>query len=705
MSLTTAMARLACALGCAALALAACRPRAVRLPDAEDARAAAGPAEGAARLPLLPYPQRVALAGGMLTLPRTLACHLADWTLRPLVGVLDGEYGMLVGGRVVEAPTAAGAPCHLDVDPALGEQGYRLAVDSIVRLTGGSYQGVAMGSVTLLQMLAPAPAGGGTVPRVAIEDRPGVPFRALLVDLGRKWHEVSVLEQLVELARWYKVNYVQLHLTDDPLFTFPTRAYPELPTPGKHYSEAELRRLDEFARARGVVLIPELEVPGHASLMVSRRPDLFGFAGVSEWRGTINMGREAAYAAIDTIVGEIASVFRASPFVHIGGDEASLEGLAADPDVRRYMAARGLADVDELYRHFLVRMNEIVKRHGKRTIVWEGFHREGRIEIPRDVLVMAWETVYQLPQDLLAGGYTIVNASWKPLYVVNQRKWPVDYIYGTWNLYRWENWVPRMPSYTPIQLDSTPRVIGAMMCAWEQPQHMELPSLRRRLAAMSERTWNAAVRPERPFAWFARTLARTDSSLQAVLSPVTIEARGLRFPALDEGHYGEEYWFDDTLAVALAADPSLVVRYTLDGTPPTAESPRYARPIAVAATTHLRARAFTPASEPVGYDRWHEYQLHPLRAEVAGELRAPLSTLWEPLENAAQFDRSVTVRLSSARRGTIRYTLDGSPPSAMAAAYRTPIVIADSAAVRARLFGAAGEPVGQEWAQRFQRAK
>ncbi|HWJ23859.1 MAG TPA: family 20 glycosylhydrolase, partial [Gemmatimonadaceae bacterium] len=276
-----------------ALALASCR---APLP-----RATGGDA-GATAVPVLPAPQRVALTGGALRLPATLPCHAADTSLRPLVAVLDGEYHMLAGGHVVEASASAAAPCRLALDPTLGEQTYRLAVDSTVRITGGSYQAVAMGSVTLLQMLERRTGGGATVPRGTIADEPSAPFRALLVDLGRQWHDVSGLEQLVELARWYKIGYLQLHLTDDQIFTFPTRAYPELPSPGQHYSVAELRRLDEFARARGVAVIPEFEIPGHASLMVSRRRDVFGYAGDTSWRATINMGRESAYAAVDSII-------------------------------------------------------------------------------------------------------------------------------------------------------------------------------------------------------------------------------------------------------------------------------------------------------------------------------------------------------------------------------------------------------------------
>jgi hypothetical protein len=253
-------------------------------------------------------------------------------------------------------------------------------------------------------------------------------------------------------------------------------------------------------------------------------------------------------------------------------------------------------------------------------------------------------------------------------------------------------------------------VIGSMMCAWEQEQQDELPSLRHRLPAMSERVWNATVRPERPYAAFARALERTDAGLQALITPVTIDARGLRFPGLRDGHYGEPDWFGDTLVVRLgvaptAPRPGLVVRYTLDGRAPTAASPAYERPVVLAATTHLRARAFTAAGDPVGHDVWHEYELHPLRAEVRGGLRVPLDSLWERFGDGAPFAGRVTVRLTSDRGGTIRYTLDGSEPAAASPAYTAPLALDSTATVRARLFGRDGRGAGAEWALKFERVE
>jgi hexosaminidase len=468
-------------------------------------------------LAVIPAPRSTRLSGEWISLPARLHCFVDDAVLEPLLPLLNVEYGRLTRGQVVGEQERRKAHLRLVVDPRLADEAYRLEIGEVVSVTGGSYRAVAMGSVTLLQALQRQ--GEGTILAAGqVEDYPLASYRGLVVDVARQWHDIALLEQLVQLCRWYKINYLQLHLTDDESFTFPSTAYPCLPTPGRHYRREQLRALDEYARVRGVALVPELEMPGHAGQFVRRLPELFGVAGAAE-QNTLNMGREEVYHALNRIIGEMATLFPTAPYFHIGGDEAQLGHLAGDPDVQHYLATHQIETLSGLYRHFIVRTSQMVRKHGKQPIVWEGFYKEGEGEIPRDIIVMAWETLYQLPQDLLAAGYPVINVSWKPLYVVNERKWPVETIYQKWNLYRWENWLQSAPSYHPIQLEPTSQVLGASLASWDQPPAQELPSLRRRLAALSERTWNASLQPRYPTAAFLQVLDRQDRALQQVLEP------------------------------------------------------------------------------------------------------------------------------------------------------------------------------------------
>ena len=173
------------------------------------------------------------------------------------------------------------------------------------------------------------------------------------------------------------------------------------------------------------------------------------------------------------------------------------------------MTKYGLDDARDLFLRFIVKMHESVKKHGRKTLMWESFPGDGsrKVKIPKEIIVFAWETAYQLPQDLLENGYTIINASWKPLYVTPGALWGPETIYD-WNLYRWENWVRRAPSFTPIQLEETDRVVGAQMCSWEMHERDQIPDLRKRLPAFSERIWNPEWK--RGYGDFRERLEETD---------------------------------------------------------------------------------------------------------------------------------------------------------------------------------------------------
>jgi hypothetical protein len=263
--------------------------------------------------------------------------------------------------------------------------------------------------------------------------------------------------------------------------------------------------------------------------------------------------------------------------------------------------------------------------------------------------------------------------------------------------------VDGMPSLVPIQVSPTQQVIGASMESWEQPQHIVLPSLRRRLPAMVERTWNASLSPEQSLSAFQSALEQTDLKLQRLLTPMKLSVRGLRFPDSPDGHYNEPYWFADRLAISIDTQRGQIVRYTLDGSSPTSASPQFGEPIVLTDSTAFRAQAFAGNGKPIGYGVWNVYELHPLDAEVAGNLLVPLSTLWEKVSSSAPFTGTLSIRLTTHRAGTIRYSLDGSHPNASSPKYVEPIRLDRTTRLRAQLFEH-DRAIGKPWEQDFEKA-
>ena len=470
-------------------------------------------AAAAADLTIIPTPQKIKHQTGVLTLTPQSQIVVAEFQLIPLAKLIAEEIQQLTSLRLKTAVAAPRAgDIALKVNPAIRGEEHTIDVGDTATVEAGNTNAIVFGTATLLQSMTKN-ADGVTIPQMVVRDKPAVEYRGLMLDCARNWHSIKTLKQMVVLCRWYKIRYLHLHLNDDQSFTFPSKAFPKLATRGRHYSLVELRDLEAYASLRGVTIVPELETPGHATAMTTAMPELF-MPG-SKQPQAICVGREKVYAALDTLVGEMCSVFRSTPYFHIGGDEVNYAAWNNCKETKEYMAAKNLDNPMELYRHFLVRMNEIVKRHGKKTIVWEGFHKDGKTQIPRDIVVMAFECKYNLPPDLIADGYQVINTAWQPLYVTNSKAWSPEAIYK-WNVHRWENWWDQSKAFpNGIDVAPTPLVLGAQMCAWEQPESAELPSVRERLASMSERTWNPAA--GRAYADFAGRLRATDAKLSRLL--------------------------------------------------------------------------------------------------------------------------------------------------------------------------------------------
>lgn len=643
--------------------------------------------------PIIPQPAKIAKNEGVkLDLKRGFDFQTKGDNFQVLIDVFQTNFWLLTDldpTATVDDPIAI----ELGLDKKLSAETYQLSIDDRVTIKGGSYEAIAMATTSLLQLIGE----DLTWPGVEIRDQPDSDYRALMLDLARAWHDIPTLEQMITLCSWYKIRYLHLHLTDDQSFTIPSDYFPQLPTPNRHYTKEQIAHLNEYAHARGVVLIPEIDVPGHASPFIKAMPERFGLADVSTNSYTLNMGKEGVYTALDSLIEELAALFPASPYIHIGSDEVNPNGMAEDPAVQAYLAEKKLESIEDLYRHFIIRLHESVKKQGKQTVVWEGFGPAGTVDMPKDIIVMAWETSHYRPGALLEDGFTIINASFKPLYVVNNRRWPVQYIYEDWHKYKWENWDSNVdPSFPGIIVKPNEKVIGGSMLAWEQRQHKQLPSLRHRLAAMSERLWQ-----NDPGAWsnFSQRLAHTDQQLERLLHPFTVKTSGRLFPGTDDSNFTEHLWFDSILQVQLTPTLSNIqIHYTLDGSPPTPADALWNKNLALDKNTDFRAQAFLANGTAVGHTLIRDYRLHPI-SYLADNLFADLRpNSWA--QN--KFSEELTLQLAQSGRGkTIRYTLDGSIPTLQSSLYTKAIQTKASIRLAAQLFGEAENPIGEPLRENF----
>ena len=534
---------------------------------------------------LVPWTQKIQVAAASIGLGAQSKIVARTENLRPLADVLAGEISLVTGLQLAVKVGAAGAgDIFLSLEPSLKGEAHTFIVTDRATVQGGNYAAVALGTTTLLQSLQ-IRNGGVFLPMMSVEDAPQTEYRGLFVDVARQYHSLSNLRQMVQLCRLYKIRYLHLHFTDDQSFMFPSKAYPKLATQNQHggktYTIEELKELVTFADARGVTIIPELDVPGHSAAMNRAMRDLFMIKGTKpyEHHASINFAKAEVMQALETIVGEMCEVFKSSPYFHIGGDEADLAFANQNEDFKAAFAKFNLPNQHQLYRKFVGDMNDIVKKHGKQTMVWEGFGREADspIQIPKDVIVMAYEMRFYQPDKLVKDGYRVINTSWTPLYVVNGGR-------STEEIFAWQ---PRQ--FKPfgakaedkgVILPPEAPLFGAQMCAWEQSESVELPSLRRRLATMSERVWNPNA--GRTYEEFSRQLESTDRVLDALVHQLTVRSEGTRIAG------DQKFSSEVTLTVALAPGAKGTARYTLDGKDPTPASAACDAPIRIAEGLELR---------------------------------------------------------------------------------------------------------------------
>ncbi|MFI3315884.1 MAG: family 20 glycosylhydrolase, partial [Rikenellaceae bacterium] len=384
---------------------------------------------------VVPYPASVEIGQRRLLLNDKLSIA-AQTAYLPLAELFSENLSSLtmLESRVT-SKTSKGDIRFIE-NPSMAVDEYKIVVNEQgIEVSGCSYSELSMGGVTLLQMIE-SRIEGYSVAYCEIVDSPQMEYRGLMLDVARQKIDIETVKQSVNLCYWYKIKYLQIHLSDDQSFTFPSQTYPKLPTENRHYTHDELKELVEYAKLRGVIIIPEFDVPGHTTAMRNAMPELFGEGKNS----VIDIASEQACQAVETIISEMMDVFYTSPYFHIGADECWFGEYAKLPHVQEYVKAKGYDSVHDIYLEFIVRLHNFVKEKGFKTMAWESFSGTGsdKVTIPDDLLMFAWETAYQTPQDLLKNGYQIINASWKPTYITPGMRWSQEYIYK-WNVRRWEN--------------------------------------------------------------------------------------------------------------------------------------------------------------------------------------------------------------------------------------------------------------------------
>ncbi|MEI7834805.1 MAG: family 20 glycosylhydrolase, partial [Planctomycetota bacterium] len=377
----------------------------------------AAQAQAADGLNLIPTPKSVKVADGEMLLGPQGRVVAGEASLKPLAEILCREILALTKVRLTPAE---GEPrpgdIVLKINPALRaddeilavqkrevvrtrDYAHTVTVDEQAVVEGWDYRAVCEGTATILQALRDN-GGKWSLPKLTVKDWPHADYTGVMMDCARQDIPIVALKDAVDACRFWKVRYLHLHFAEDGSFVFPLKDFPDA---GKFngsvyggdipqvWDRAELIKLVAYADARGVTLVPELEGPGHCSALQSAVGGKLGDPG---WR-MLDVANDAIYPLLDGVITDICEVFKSSPFFHIGGDEIQFDWYIDHPHVREYIKKNNLRDHDkggrdDLLKIYVTRLNESVKKNGKKAIFWGGLQGPPLIPALNDCIVYSW---------------------------------------------------------------------------------------------------------------------------------------------------------------------------------------------------------------------------------------------------------------------------------------------------------------------------
>jgi hexosaminidase len=262
-----------------------------------------------------------------------------------------------------------------------GDESYSLLVkEDKVTIHAPSDVGALRGLETLLQLVSHN-ENSYFFQGVTIQDAPRFVWRGLMIDVSRHFQPVSVIKRNLDAMASVKLNVFHWHLTDDQGFRIESKVYPklqELASDGLYYTQEQIKDVVSYASNLGIRVIPELDVPGHASAILTAYPEygskddypysIERFAGVFD--PTLNPTKESTYEFLDNLFSEISPLFP-DEYFHIGGDENEGKHWDENKSIQNFKKQHNLKTNHDLQTYFNIKLEKILNRLGKKLMGWD----------------------------------------------------------------------------------------------------------------------------------------------------------------------------------------------------------------------------------------------------------------------------------------------------------------------------------------------
>ncbi|HUA80281.1 MAG TPA: family 20 glycosylhydrolase [Dyella sp.] len=457
-----------------------------------------------AEITIVPKPQQLEMGEGSYRIDAHTGIDAPDGSrAQEIVAFLRNAVKEQTGIELSSSHHAHGIV--LAIDPTVnGDEAYRLSVTpSGIIIQASSDKGLFWGVQTLRQLLPLKHAATASIPAVHIEDAPAFAYRGFMLDVGRHFYPVSFIKKQLDLLSYYKINTFHWHLTEDQGWRIQIHRYPKLTSVGAwrteedgsryggFYTQNEIREIVDYARLRNIMVIPEIEMPGHSVAALASYPELSctqqPMNVATTWgvfKDIYCVGNPDTFTFLQHVLDEVITLFP-SPYVHIGGDETPKDRWKDCASCQALMHEQGLKDEEGLQSYFIKHMQSYLASKGKTLIGWDEILEGGA---DKNAIIEIWRGDNEARKALTNGNRIIVAG---PFYIdAPLDKLTVEQVYRT----DIAGQTSSGPGDDSVFKEHRAQILGAEAPLWSEranPFNAE-SKMYPRLLALAENLWTGA---------------------------------------------------------------------------------------------------------------------------------------------------------------------------------------------------------------------
>lgn len=575
---------------------------------------------------IVPTPLSMEKGTGSFTFGPNTVITVPTEEQKPVAGLFASLFTRSAGFTPKVQVGTEGDVC-LELDKNLPEDAYEMQVSSgQIRVKASDSKGLFYGLQNLRLLLPPAIESSTaqdtvewTVPEMTVKDVPRFGYRGFMLDVSRYFLPKEELLRMIDCMALLKLNRLHLHLTDDNGWRLEIKKYPKLTevgawkvdrqhlpfperrnpkrgepaTVGGYYTQADMKEIIAYAADRQIEIIPEIDIPAHSNAALASYPEyacpvVKDFIGVIPGLGGKNAeiifcgGNEKTYEFLQDVLDEVIALFP-SRYIHLGGDEATKTNWKKCPLCQARIREEHLADEEALQGYFMGRMSDYVRSKGKEVMGWDELTDS---KLPEDAIIFGWQGFGNAALKAAEQGHRFVMTPARVAYLIRYQgpQWfePLTY-FGN-------NTLKGLFDYEPVQEGWKPEyeklLMGVQASMWtefcnkpEDVFYLVFP----RLAALAEIAW--VPKNQKDWNVFLKGLDNYTAHLE---QKDVVYARSMfniqhRIIPNDNG----------ALTLTLECErPDVDIHYTLDGTEPTATSPRYTQALTLKENVTVKAATF-----------------------------------------------------------------------------------------------------------------